>query len=95
MEPEIIPRSRYVFVYIGLVVLLAATIFASTFDLGVFNTAIAVTIAVAKALLVALFFMHIWGSTQLTRIFAVMGIFWLALLIGLTLTDYLTRLGGG
>lgn len=91
MEPATVPRSRYVFTYIGLVVLLAGTVLASTLDLGVFNTAIVVTIAVAKAMLVALFFMHIWGSSQLTRVFAAMGIIWLALLIGLTLTDYLTR----
>ena len=95
ITPQTVPRSRYIFVYIALLVMLGATILASTFDLGVFSTVIAVTTAVAKAVLVILFFMHGWGSTQLTLIFAIMGFIWLALLIGLTLTDYLTRLEGG
>jgi len=46
---------------------------------------------VTKALLVILFFMHVKDSSRLTRLTVVAGFFWLAILIGITLTDYLSR----
>lgn len=60
-------------------------------DLGPFNTVIALTIAFAKMMLVVLIFMHLLHSPKLLHVVAVAGLFWLALLIGLTLTDYHTR----
>lgn len=60
-------------------------------DLGVFHLATALVIAGFKALLVVLFFMHMRESDQLTKTVAMAGLFWFALLIGITLTDYLTR----
>jgi cytochrome c oxidase subunit 4 len=63
-------------------------------DLGIWNTVAAITIAVVKALLVVLFFMHVKYSSNLTRVYVLAGFLWLALLIGLTLTDYLTRTNG-
>jgi cytochrome c oxidase subunit 4 len=92
MNREITPRKTYLFVYLGLLALLAATIGASNLDLGILNTVIALVIAGVKAVLVILFFMHVRGSSQVTRVFVVLGYFWLAILIGLTLTDYLTRI---
>ena len=92
MDKVITPARAYVFVYLGLLVLLAATIGAARIDLGVFNTVIAIIIAATKAVLVILFFMHVRGSDPLTRVFVVLGFFWLSILIGLTLTDYLTRI---
>jgi cytochrome c oxidase subunit 4 len=60
-------------------------------DLGRFNTIVALTIAVTKAILVVLFFMHIRYSTRLTKLVVVGGFVWLALLIGLTMLDVTTR----
>jgi cytochrome c oxidase subunit 4 len=78
-------------VYLALLLLLAATIGVAFVDLGFLNPLIAVTIAIIKAVLVILFFMHVRGSSQLTRVFVLAGFFWLLILVGLTFTDYLTR----
>jgi cytochrome c oxidase subunit 4 len=60
-------------------------------DLGSLNTIAALTIAVFKAVLVVLFFMHVRHSTPLTRAVVVGSVFWLGILLTLTMTDYLTR----
>jgi cytochrome c oxidase subunit 4 len=94
MEEHITPRRTYFFVYLALLVLLGATIGAATLDIGPLNWVIAVSIASVKAILVLLFFMHLRASSSLIRIFAIAGFFWLMILVGLTLTDYLTRPDG-
>ena len=55
------------------------------------HTAFGLAIATAKAVLVALFFMHVLYGPRLTRVVIVGALLWLAILIGLTLSDYLTR----
>src|SRR5881394_3363398 len=61
------------------------------FDLGPLNTVAALGIAVFKATLVVLFFMHVKYSTRLTWAVVLGSVFWLGILLTLTLTDYLTR----
>lgn len=94
MSSHTTPRKTYIFVYLALLILLGGTIGVAYVDLGIWNTVAAITIAVVKALLVVLFFMHIKYSSNLTRVYVLAGFLWLALLIGLTLTDYLTRPSG-
>jgi cytochrome c oxidase subunit 4 len=89
---KITPRRTYFFVFLALIAMLAGTIAMSFYDLGVWNTVVGLVFAAAKATLVILFFMHVRHSSQLTRIFVMAGFIWLAILIGLTLSDYLTRL---
>jgi cytochrome c oxidase subunit 4 len=60
-------------------------------DLGIFNPVVALTIAVIKATLVILFFMHVRYSSRLTMVTVAAGFFWLMILISLSLTDYLSR----
>jgi len=67
------------------------TVQVSYFDLGALNTIVALTIAVTKATLVVLFFMHVRYSTRLTWVVVVASIFWLGILLALTFSDYLTR----
>jgi cytochrome c oxidase subunit 4 len=74
-----------------LFVLLAATIALAELPLGRLHTTVALTIALAKTLLVGLFFMHIRYARGVTRVFAAGGFLWLSFLIGLTLGDFLTR----
>ena len=69
----------------------ALTAGAAFVDLGPLNPVIALTIAVVKALLVVLFFMHVRYSSRLTWLVLTGGLFWLGILIALTLTDYLSR----
>jgi len=77
-----------------LLALLAATIltaFVATLDLGPLNIIVALGIAVVKMLLVALFFMHVRYSTNLTRLVIVGGMLWLAILLLLSFVDFGTR----
>jgi cytochrome c oxidase subunit 4 len=78
-------------VYAALLVLLGVTTGLAFVDLGSLGTAVAIGIAVLKAGLVLLVFMHLRGSSRLTWIFAGVGFYWLAILVTLTLSDLLTR----
>ena len=60
-------------------------------ELGEWHTVIGLIIASAKTLLVVLFFMHVWYSTRLTWVVVLSGLFFLAIMLGLTLTDYMSR----
>jgi cytochrome c oxidase subunit 4 len=60
-------------------------------DLGRMNAVVALTIAVIKATLVVLYFMHVRYSSKLTWVFVGAGFFWLAIMVALTLSDYMTR----
>jgi len=91
MAQHMITPKTYLQVFAALMVLTAATIGVAFIDWGALNTVIAIAIAVTKATLVILIFMHVRDSSQLTRIVISAGIFWLLLLITLTLSDYLTR----
>ena len=81
----------YVLVWAALLILLVATWGFARLNLQPFNAAIAMIIALSKMLLILLFFMHVRYSSRLTWIFAGAGFIWLAILIGLTLNDYITR----
>jgi cytochrome c oxidase subunit 4 len=57
------------------------------------NAAVALGIATIKATLVALFFMHVWhAGEKLIKVVVIAALFFLLLLLGLTMTDYATRL---
>jgi cytochrome c oxidase subunit 4 len=75
----------------ALMLLLALTWCIGYVDLGMFNVVIALAIAIIKALLVALFFMHVKGSSPLLRLAATVGVIWLLIMLSLTLTDFFTR----
>jgi cytochrome c oxidase subunit 4 len=81
----------YVVVWLALICLLLLTLGSAYVPLGPLNSAINLAIAVAKALLVAFFFMHLRSAHYVLRIAAMAGFFWLAILIGLSLTDFATR----
>ena len=84
--------KTYLAIWIALLVGTALTVFASGLDLGPFNAAVALTIASIKATLVALFFMHIKGASErLTKLVVIAALFFLVILLGLTMSDYATR----
>jgi cytochrome c oxidase subunit IV len=94
MEHPIVSRRTYFVIYLILLALVAVTVGVAFIDLGdVINTSLALTVASIKAALVLLYFMHVRHSDTLVRLFAIGGLVWLIILIGLTLTDYLTRTG--
>jgi len=75
----------------ALLALLAITWAIAYVDLGPFNLIVALAVATTKAIVIALFFMHIKGSSRLLHLAAVAGLLWLLILISLTLGDYFTR----
>jgi cytochrome c oxidase subunit IV len=81
-------------VWLALLLLLGATIGAAYLPLHPFNGLVALLIAALKAVLVAVFFMHLKWSSALSRVFAAAGVFWLAILMTLTFADVLTRQAG-
>ena len=91
MSNHVVPRSVYFAVFTALIVLTATTTAVSFVDLGPWNTVVALGIAFVKATLVVLFFMHVKYSPRLTQIVIVGGLFWLAIMIGLTLSDFVSR----
>jgi cytochrome c oxidase subunit IV len=86
------PLPTYFAVFIALLVGTGLTVYAASLDLGPFNAPVALTIATIKATLVALLFMHVWhASEKLTKLVVIGALFFLLLLLGLTMTDYATR----
>lgn len=83
--------GTYVGIFVALILLTVATVGVAFVDLGVLNVVVALTIAVSKALLVALYFMHLRYSGSLNWLFAAAGVLWLVFLVGLTLSDVATR----
>jgi cytochrome c oxidase subunit 4 len=89
--PHVVPKRLYIAVFLALIVLTWVTTFVSTVDLGRWNIFVALAIAVCKASLVVLFFMHVWYSTRLTKMIVVASMFWLFLLLFLTMADFWSR----
>ncbi len=86
------PSARlYVAIWGLLMVLLFVTVAVNEIDLGQWNFFIAFAIAMVKAVLIVLFFMHVRDSPGLTRVVACAGFFWLAIMLCLTFADYMTR----
>jgi cytochrome c oxidase subunit 4 len=78
-------------VFAALLVLTSVTVAVSYVDLGLGNVAAALVIASVKASLVALFFMHLRHESRLVWTFALVPLFFLALILGGTMFDYLSR----
>ncbi len=93
-EQHIVSPRIYIVIFLALLVGTAITVGASYIELGVFNPIIAIAIAVAKATLVVLFFMHVRYSSRLTMLTVGAGLFTFMALIGMTLSDYFSRAWG-
>jgi cytochrome c oxidase subunit 4 len=91
MSEHIVPLRVYYTVFGALLILTGLTSWVAFFDLGFFSPVVALTIAVLKASLVVLFFMHLRYSTRLTWVVAGASLFWVGILFALSLSDYLTR----
>ncbi len=91
MSEHIVSLKVYFAVFISLMFFTGLTVAVAFMDLGRMNVVLALTIAVVKALLVVLYFMHVRYSSRLTKVIVAAGIFWLAIMITLTLSDYFTR----
>jgi cytochrome c oxidase subunit IV len=91
VSEHIVPPKVYVGIFLSLMVLTAATVAAAYVNLGPFNIVIALAIASLKATLVVLYFMHARYSPNRTHMVIIAAVFWLAIMLALTLSDYVTR----
>ncbi len=91
MSEHIAPLKIYFFVFVALMVLTLLTWRISYIDLGQWNTVVALLIAVCKASLVAAFFMHLRWSASVMRLVLFAAVFWLSILISLTIGDIFSR----
>ena len=81
----------YLVIISTLLALTGITVFAAFVDLGRFNIVVALLIATIKATLVVLIFMHAKYAPERTKLVIIAGVFWLALLLFMTLSDYASR----
>ena len=94
---HVVPIRVYLGVFLALMALTAVTVWAAGQDFGPLNTLVALTIAVTKATLVVLFFMHVKYGSPLVKLAVVSAVVWLGLLLVITMSDYASRgwLGSG
>jgi cytochrome c oxidase subunit IV len=95
VSEHIVSPKIYIVIFITLMILTLTTVYAATVDLNKsfegLNIIVALVIATCKAVLVVLFFMHAYYSSKRTQLIIVMGVFWLATMLFLTLGDYGSR----
>jgi cytochrome c oxidase subunit IV len=91
MSGHISPRSTYLAIFGGLMVCTLLTVVAAFTNLGNLNFPVALAIAIFKATLVVLFFMHVKYGSKLTKLIVGMAFFFLGIMLTLTMADYLSR----
>jgi cytochrome c oxidase subunit IV len=92
MSEHIVPVRIYLTIFAALLVGTGLTVFAAFVDFPwQFNTIVALTIAVVKATLVVLYFMHVRYGSRLVWLIVGAALFWMAIMFSLTFSDYFTR----
>jgi cytochrome c oxidase subunit 4 len=91
MSQHVISVRTNVIVFVALLVLLFTTIGAAYLPLGHLHLPLALFFAAMKAVLIGLFFMHLYYARHFTWIVSIAALFWLGIFITLTLSDYLSR----
>jgi len=91
MSGHISPKSTYITIFGALMVCTILTVLAAFINLGDLNFPVAITIAVFKATLVVLFFMHVMYASKLTKLIVGVAFFFLGIMLTLTMADYLSR----
>ena len=88
---HIVSPVIYLVIFLSLILGTGITVWAAFQNFAQFNIVIALSIATIKATLVVLYFMHARYSEKRTRLVIVCALFWLAIMLVLTLSDYQTR----
>lgn len=93
MSEHISSLKLYIGIWLALLAGTLLTVLAAGIDLGPFNAVVALTIATIKATLVVLFFMHVkYAHEKMSKVVLISALFWLAILLALSMADYATRL---
>ncbi|HEX7158676.1 MAG TPA: cytochrome C oxidase subunit IV family protein [Edaphobacter sp.] len=93
-EHHIVTPKTYAIVFLTLLTFTAITVAAAFVNLGIFNPVIALAIACTKAVIVILFFMHVYFQSKLIKMTVASGFFTFLILIFMTLSDYISRAWG-
>jgi cytochrome c oxidase subunit 4 len=88
---HIVSPKIYITIWLILLMFTGLTVWAAFHNFGVGNPIIALTIAVTKATLVVLFFMHVKYSPKIIALVIACGLFFLSILLVLTTSDYISR----
>jgi cytochrome c oxidase subunit 4 len=91
VSEHIVSPKIYAVIFFTLMLGTGLTVWAAFRNFGQYNIVIALAIATFKATLVVLYFMHARYSPKRTQLVIVCSIFWLAIMLALTLSDYTTR----
>ncbi len=91
MSEHIVSPKIYIAIFAALMLGTGITVWAAFQNFHQFNIVFALVIATIKATLVVLYFMHARYSSKRTQLVIVCSVFWLAIMLALTLTDYTTR----
>src|SRR5207237_10431017 len=92
MSGHLSPKSTYFTIFGALIVCTTLTVIAAFIDLPAnLNFPVALAIAIFKATLVILFFMHVKYGSRLTKLIVGVAFFFLGVLLTLTMSDYLSR----
>ena len=91
MSEHVVSWKVYAAVFLALCVLTVVTVLVTGYDFGPFNLIVALGVAIAKASLVVLYFMHARYSPRLTGVVIASSIAFFVILVFLTLTDYVSR----
>jgi cytochrome c oxidase subunit 4 len=91
MSRHVVPVKVYLGVFLALCALTVVTVAVTGYDFGPFNLIVALGVAITKASLVVLYFMHARYSPRLTGVVIAASLAFFAILVFLTLTDYVSR----
>jgi cytochrome c oxidase subunit 4 len=92
---HVVSAGLYWLIWAILICATFLTAWIATVDLGIFNTVVALLIATCKASIVVLFFMHVkYTSEKMTKAVLISAVFWLFIMLFLSLSDYATRASG-
>ncbi len=91
MSDHVSPLSLYLTIFFALMILTGVTVAAAFVNLGQLNFAVAMLIAGFKASLVVWYFMHVKDQSYLTKLTVATGLFFLTILLGMSLIDYVSR----
>jgi cytochrome c oxidase subunit IV len=91
MPEHLVTKRVYYAVFTTLIALTGITVAVAYIDLGPINAVAAIVIACFKAMIVVMYFMHVKFGTRLVKLTVIAGLYWMGILMTLTLSDYLTR----
>jgi cytochrome c oxidase subunit 4 len=93
-EHHIVGPKTYAIIFVTLLTFTGITVGAAFVNLGILNPIVALAIASTKAVIVILFFMHVFYQSNLIKLTVVAGFFTFLALITMTLSDYMSRAWG-